>query len=132
VAAALWSVQPGAYVLTLALAGAAARWGAVVHLRSVPYARPGDPSPAARQRPPVAVLSANLALVAALVAAGAPALARGAAVALGGIALATAALGWSRTRLGGAAVGDTYGFAVTVGEVGALITAAVATTAQVR
>lgn len=133
VLASLWlaglaSIDARDYPLALAIAATAARWGAVVHMLRARHARSEDAPPAFLRRPPGAVLGIGFVLLALLVAI-APARGRAAAEALAGIAAATLALAWSRTRLGGAVVGDSYGFAVTIGEVSALLMSAIAVTA---
>ena len=111
--AALGSAPAQSYPLTLATAAAAARWGAVVHLRWMPHARPGDAPAAFAERPPMWILVLGLVLVTII--------ARHAVVeAVTGIVASSLALLWARSRLGGAVVGDTFGFAIVIGEVCAL------------
>lgn len=115
--AALASIAPVHYPALLAQVGAAARWGAVVHLLSAPHARPGDRSPAFAQRPPATVLLVELLLlIAAATFFVAPRSGALAATIVAFVA-ATAAVTFARRRLAGAVVGDVYGFAIVAAEV---------------
>ena len=111
-------VAPAAqYPLALALAGAAARWSAVIHALWFAYGRAGAPTRAFESRPPFGVLALGAVLVAALAfALRAP----GCAAALAALAAAAIAIVWARMRLGGGVVGDAYGFAIVIAEIAAL------------
>jgi adenosylcobinamide-GDP ribazoletransferase len=122
--AALATLDAASYVAALAIAAGAARWGAVVHMLYAPHARVPTPSPAFERRPSRAVLLFSLALLAAVVFTATPRL-QACVEALVAIVAATLALAWARKQLGGSVVGDCYGFAIVVGEVCALATAAV-------
>jgi adenosylcobinamide-GDP ribazoletransferase len=125
--AALASIDAAAYPAMLAIAATAARWGAVVHMLRAQHARREERSPAFVARPPIAALFAGLVVLVALVVEAAPSHRRGPAEALAGAAAATLALAWARTRLDGAVVGDSYGFAIVIGEVAALVAGSAAT-----
>jgi adenosylcobinamide-GDP ribazoletransferase len=119
---ALWALDPMRYVLALALAGAAARWSAVIHARWFPYGRAGAVPRALEKKPPAGILVLGAMLVAVLAfALGTP----GGVAAIVALAIAAGAIAWARTRLGGGLVGDAYGFAITIAEVAALASLAV-------
>ncbi|MDB5042633.1 MAG: cobV [Candidatus Eremiobacteraeota bacterium] len=119
--AALSSLSAARLPAALALAGASARWGAVVHAVRLPFVR-GIPEFAARaDRPPLAVLALGFALTVILAV---PLGIAGAIAAAVAIASAAICMLWAESRLGGVRAGDVYGFAITVAEVAALVSLA--------
>lgn len=122
--AALADIAPARYPVVLATAAMAARLGAVAHMRYVKHARAENPSPAFVARPPGTILLADALALAALAAFAPPFPRDGVAPALAGFLAATLALTWARRKLDGAAVGDTYGFAIVAGETAAVCAAA--------
>jgi adenosylcobinamide-GDP ribazoletransferase len=115
--AALSALPPARFALLLALSGASARWGAVLQACWAPYGRAGASARAFESRPAPLGLVLGALLVAGLAW---PLGAAGAAAAIAALLLATLCAVWSARRLGGALVGDAYGFAICVAEAGAL------------
>ena len=118
--AALAGIAPAAYPPVLALAGAAARFGAIVHMRYTAHARSTTPSAAFTHRPPIAVLALDVMLVCALVASTGNGWPSGVLATATALVVAALAVAWARGRLDGAVVGDVFGFAIVLAEASAL------------
>ncbi|HEY4440903.1 MAG TPA: adenosylcobinamide-GDP ribazoletransferase, partial [Candidatus Elarobacter sp.] len=107
--AALASIEPRAYPVVLAVAAAAARWGAVARM-------PGTLR--------IVIFVELIAIFALSLLAPSP---RGAVIeAAAGFVAAALVLIWARERIAGASSGDAYGFAIAIAEVAALIAYAAA------
>ena len=114
--AALWSMDRAVYPAALAFAAAGARWSTIVHARYIPH-RSATNAPFAL-RPPLGTLGLGALLIIAL---GWQLGARAPVGILTAGAIATLSVTWIRRRLGGAIVGDGYGFSIVVAEVCALV-----------
>jgi adenosylcobinamide-GDP ribazoletransferase len=120
--AAFATLAPARYPLALAFAGAASRWSAVVHAWWIPDARDAAPNRALASPPPWWLLSLGGVLVLGLAY---PFGVRAAWALATAVLVAGTCLLWIRARLGGGIVGDAYGFAIVVAELGVLIALAV-------
>jgi len=116
--AALATIAPRAYPVSLAFAGAVARFAAVLNAFAFPYASGNPRAQAAAARPATAPLVLQGAVLVVAGYALAPPLAAVVPVA----ALGALVLGRSiARRLGGRLVGDAYGFIIVVLETGVLV-----------
>jgi adenosylcobinamide-GDP ribazoletransferase len=116
--AALASLAPRTYPLALALAGAVARWSAVIHALRVPYGRAGASARAFDRRPSLVVLGLGALLIVVLAS---PFGLRGAIACVLALGCAASCVAWIQRRLGGVLVGDAYGFTIVVTEVVTLL-----------
>ena len=119
--AALASLAPARLPLELALAGASARFGAVLPAFWIPYGRGGASARAFESRPALLPLTLGAIVIAALAL---PLGLAGVAAVLAALVCACACALLIAPRLGGALVGDAYGFAICVAETGALVAVA--------